>query len=451
MHIVAELSLMQAERGVVLLAGTVKGVSLYPEAHPAVAQPLGEICAIMGEAFREKSDVRLGILDGVLFLEQHLFFTPTASVEELAGILAEREIRAVTFLRGLVPDELATLVTLLSRRDLRGGALAAELARRGCAHVAVELDGLRQEETEEFDPTATYRQAITVVSSLFGDIESGRIPSTRALRGVVDRMADLTIREPSTLLGLAMIKDYDNYTFFHSVNVGVLAMALGAAFGMEREELRELGMAGFLHDVGKTRVAKKILNKPGKLSLEEFEVMKRHAEDGARIIDTMEGISSRVGRAVLGHHLGFNRRGYPGWAQELAFDRFCEIIAVADCYDAITTLRVYKPPLNPREAVEMIRGLAGTQLNPELVETFAAMMGRYPVGTLVRLDTNEIAVVFRPPLQGGERPVVKVVKDGTGRVMPSPVVRDLAREEGVMIVAEVDPALAAIDVSRYLE
>lgn len=445
------MSLAQAQRMVLLLAGAVKGVSLYPEAHPAVAQPLRDICAIAEEALRVKPDVRLGILDGVLFLEQHLFFTPTASVEELAGILAAREIRAVTFQRGLAPAELAGLVTLLSRRDLRGGALAAELARRGGSHVVLELEELKQEETEEFDPTVTYREAITVVSALFGDIESGRIPTTKMLRGVVDRVAEITIREPSTLLGLAMIKDYDNYTFFHSVNVGIIAMALGAAFGIAKEELRELGMAGFLHDVGKTRVAKKILNKPGKLSPEEFEVMKRHAEDGARIIAEMEGISSRVSQAVLGHHLGFDRTGYPGWAHELPFDHFCEIIAVADCYDAITTLRVYKPPLNPREAVEMIRGLAGTQLNPDLVETFSAMLGRYPVGTLVRLDTNEIAVVFRPPPSGSERPVVKVVKDGLGRVLPSPVVMDLVREEGVEIVAEVDPVLAAIEVSPYLE
>ena len=447
----AEMSLAQAQRMVLLLAGAVKGGALYPEAHPAVAQPLREISAIVEKALGNGADVRLGILDGVLFLEQHLFFSPTTFVEELAGILAAREVRVVTLLRGLVAGELATLASLLSRRELKGEGLAAELARRGCRHVALELEEIRQEEVEEeFDPPATYRQAITVVSALFGEIERGRIPDTKTLRGVVGRMADLTIREPSTLLGLAMIKDYDNYTFFHSVNVGVLAMALGAAVGMGKEELRELGMAGFLHDVGKTRVAKTILNKPARLSPEEFEVMKRHAEEGARIINEMEGIGPRVARAVLGHHLGFDRTGYPGWAQELAFDRFCEIIAVADCYDAITTLRVYNPPLNPREAVEMMRGLAGSQFNPDLVETFAGMLGSYPVGTLVRLDTNEIAVVFRPPRQGGERPVVKVVKDGRGMVLTSPPVKDLARE-AVGIVAVVDPALVAIDVSRYLE
>lgn len=447
----ADIALAQAQRLVLLLAGTVKGYSLYPEAHPAVAQPLREVCGIVAEALREGSALRLGILDGVLFLGQHLFFTPAASVEELAEILAARELRAVTFRKGVTPDELAALVSLLARRDLRGEVLAAELDRRGCAHLVLELEEFRQEEAEEFDPAATYRQAITVVSTLFGDVESGRIPGSQALRGVVDRMADLTIREPSTLLGLAMIKDYDRYTFFHSVNVGILAMAVGAACGIGKDELRELGMAGFLHDVGKTRVAKNILNKPGRLSPEEFEVMKRHAEDGARIVGEMEGIGPRVAQAVLGHHLCFDRSGYPPWARDLPFDRFCEIIAVADCYDAITTLRVYKPPLDPREAVEMIRGLAGTQLNPELVATFTGMLGRYPVGTLVRLDTNEIAVVIRSAPAGGERPVVKVVKDRWGMVLPSPVVKDLAGQEGAAIVAVVDPATAVVDVSRYLE
>jgi len=445
-----DVTFAQAQRLVLLLAGTVKGSSLYPEAHPAVAQPLREVCGSVGEALRGGAALRLGILDGVLFLDQHLFFTPTASVEELTEILAAREVRAMTFHKGVSFDELTTLVSLLARRDLRGQSLAVELERRGCVHVILELEELREGEVEEFDPTATYREAITVISTLFGDVESGRIPGTEALRGVVDRLADLAIRETPTLLGLAMIKDYDNYTFFHSVNVGVLAMAVGSARGLGRDELRELGMAGFLHDVGKTRVAKNILNKPGRLSPEEFEVMKRHAENGARIVGGMEGISPRVAQAVLGHHLCFDRSGYPPWARELPFDLFCEIIAVADCYDAITTLRVYKPPLNPRQAVEMIRGLAGTQLNPDLVATLAGMLGPYPVGTLVRLDTNEIAVVVRPAPAGGERPVVKVVKDRQGMLLPSPVVKDLADQDGAAIVAVVNPAPAAVEVSRYL-
>lgn len=448
----AELSLDQAQRVILLLAGTVKGVLLYPEAHPAVAQPLGEIRALLDEALRDRQEVRLGILDGVLFLEQHLFFTPTASVDELAGILSAREIRSVMFQKGIVVPELLELVNLLSLRNITGGNLAAELSRRGCSHVIVEPQDLQPEVSEEeFDPLATYRQAITVVSSLFKDVESGRIPSTDALGGVVDRVAEIAIREPSTLLGLAMIKDYDNYTFYHSVNVGILTMAIGAALDLAKDQLRELGMAGFLHDVGKTRVAKYILNKPGKLSPEEFEQMKRHSEDGARIVGDIEGVSSYVAQAVLGHHIGFSRNGYPTWALGLPFERACDIISVADCYDAITTLRVYKPPLNPREAVKMLRELAGTQLDPQLVETFAEMLGRYPVGTLVRLDSSEIAVVYRPAASGGDRPAVKVIKDGDGRMLLTPVIVDLAQEDDREIVAEVDPYLASVDVSRYLE
>lgn len=448
------VSLAQAQRAVLLLSGAVKGVTLYPESHPAIIQPLRELSILFGGLLADRDEVRLGIVDGVLFFEQHLFFTPTAAVDELTALLMGRGVEAVTLRRGLDLGELQRLVTLLSRRQLRGAGLAEALAREGVTHAAVRLAGRERDEAVEdevdFDPGATYRQALDVVGGLFRDIECGRIPSTGKLRGVVDRMAAQTIKDPATLLGLAMIKDYDNYTFCHSVNVGVLAMVLGAALGLGREELQELGMAGFLHDVGKTRVEKTILNKPGRLSSEEYEVMKRHAESGARIIGEMEGMAPRVAQAVLGHHIRFDRTGYPDWARSLPFDRFCSIIAVADCYDAITTLRVYKEPLNPKEAVEKLRSLAGTHLDGTLVESFAGMMGKYPVGTLVRLDTNEIAVVLRPDPRGGERPTVKVAIDAAGRVVKSPAVRDLAGEGG-SIVAVVDPLLKAIDVALYLE
>ncbi|WP_298437139.1 HD-GYP domain-containing protein [Geobacter sp.] len=340
-----------------------------------------------------------------------------------------------------------------------GGELAQALLRERVAHITlllVDRDRVREDEEVyddgELKPQATYRQALTVVGGIFREIESGRIPNSDKLRAVVDQVAELTIKDPATLIGLAMIKDYDNYTFYHSVNVGVLAMALGSALGVRGEELQELGMAGFLHDVGKTRVEKTILNKPGRLSSDEYEEMMLHSENGARIIGEMEGISPRVGQAVLGHHIRFDRTGYPPWARTLPFDRFCDIIAVADCYDAITTLRVYKSPLNPKEAVELLRGLAGWHLDSALVEKFMEMMGRYPVGTLVRLDTNEIAVVWRPDPHGGERPTVKIVMDGAGKMVEPPLVRDLGREaERSEIVAVVDPLLKLLDVSKYLE
>lgn len=454
----ASVGLAQAQRIVLLLSGTVKGVNLYPEAHPAILNPIRELGTLLNSLLAGQPDLRLGVIDGVLFVEQQLFFTPSAAIEELTNILLGKRIAVLLFKDGLSPDELRRFIELVAQRSLEGEHLVAALATAAIGHIAVELaDRSSDEPTTEEDGSsvqATYRRAVTVVSNLFKDVESGRVPQLDALTEVVDRVAALAIKDPLTLVGLAMIKDYDNYTFYHSVNVGVLAMALGVAAGLDKDDLRSVGMAGFLHDVGKTRIEKTILNKPGRLSSDEYERIKMHAEDGARIIGEMMGNNHRVVQAVLGHHIRFNRTGYPAWARNLPFDLFCEIVAVADCYDAITTLRVYKSPLNPKAALEKLRELSGTHLNSELVEKFAAMMGKYPVGTLVRLDSNEIAVVYRPDPLAGEQPTVRVVMDAAGGRLSPPVLRDLAAETvsaGRTIVAVVDPLTKALDVSDYLD
>lgn len=452
------LALTQAQRIVLLVSGTVKGVNLYPADHPAILAPLNELGGLLESVLAGNPDLHLGIIDGVLFVEQHLFFTPSAAVEELTNILLGKGVDVLLFKRGVSADELKRFIEIVAQRQLRGGQLAEAIAAASIDHIAVELTDRPSDEDGAADDgdsvQATYRQAVNVVSHLFKDVESGRIPQLDNLAEVVDRIASLAIKDPLTLVGLAMIKDYDNYTFYHSVNVGVLSMALAVVAGLGGEDLRSVGMAGFLHDVGKTRIEKAILNKPGRLSSDEFERMKMHAEDGARIIGEMMGSNHRVAQAVLGHHIRFNRTGYPAWARDLPFDLFCEIVAVADCYDAITTLRVYKSPLNPKAALEKLRELSGTHLNSNLVEKFATMMGKYPVGTLVRLDSNEIAVVCRPDQLAGEQPAVKIVMDAAGRLLDKPISRNLATENiavGRTIVAVVDPLTKSIDVSRYLD
>jgi putative nucleotidyltransferase with HDIG domain len=266
-------------------------------------------------------------------------------------------------------------------------------------------------------------------------------------------MVTVTMKDPTTLLGLAMIKDYDNYTFSHSVNVGILALTLGSYLGLDQASLRDLNTAGLLHDIGKTTVDKSILNNPGKLSAQEYEQMKKHAEAGAEIVAKMKDISPQVADAVLGHHIKFNRTGYPEWACNRTFSYFAELVAVADCYDAITTLRTYNVPTLPKAAMDIMHRLAGTSLNAELVDKFEKMMGEYPVGTLVRLDTNEIALVVKPHPMESVPPAVKIIRDAAGGVLPHPRLVSLAPNGGTRyasIVSPVDALLKNIDVAGYL-
>jgi HD-GYP domain-containing protein (c-di-GMP phosphodiesterase class II) len=230
-------------------------------------------------------------------------------------------------------------------------------------------------------------------------------------------------------------------------------MALGASLGMDVMSVKSLGIAGELHDIGKTMISKQILNKPGKLSSDEFNEVKRHSELGNKIIREMDGLEPLIAQIVLGHHLRFNRCGYPEWAQKLPFNQMIDIIAIADTYDAITTLRVYQQPINPRSALNEMQKLAGTFLDGSLVARFIEMMGKYPVGTLVRLDTNEVAVIYRPNPLDEEAPMVKIMIESDGTRPGIPREQMLIEQDGARyaeIVAVVDPLLKNIDLSKFV-
>jgi putative nucleotidyltransferase with HDIG domain len=450
-----EITQQGAQRAAMLLTASIKSVLLYPQAHPAVRQPLQELAGILQEMLKEKPEIHLGVVEGVFFLESHLFVTPNAAVAELADRLIKKGITALTIYIGVSIDELFHFASILARRETTSESIPMELEKANVRTIRLGIDHLvygNSEEESELAPSRTYFDAINAVRDTMRDIENGRIPSGKRINNVVDNMVSVTMKDHTTLLGLAMIKDYDNYTFNHSVNVGILALALGAYMGMDRDSLRDANTAGLLHDIGKTRIDKNILNKPGKLSDEEYELMKRHAENGAEIINKMQDIHPRVAEAVLGHHIKHNRTGYPEWAREKSFNNITEMVAVADCYDAITTVRSYSLPTLPKGAIDIMRRLAGTSLNGELVDKFEEMMGKYPVGTLVRLDSNEIALVVRPHPMENRTPSLKVIIDPGGVVLEKPKlisIADINDPMRVSIVSTVDPLLKNIDIAKH--
>jgi putative nucleotidyltransferase with HDIG domain len=455
---VNEITLPTAQRVAVLLASAIRTVMLYPLTHPAVGQPLQELTAILGEMLQERPEIHLGVVEGTFFLGNRLIVSPTPAIADLAERLSRKQIEALTVSAGVTRDELFAFAALLARREVAAEQLPDELERKGIRNIRLGIDdavpqGDEADEGAECIPSRTYFQALHAVRDTMREVENGRIPTGERINAVVDDMVAVTMKDPTTLLGLAMIKDYDNYTFSHSVNVGILALSFGSYLGLDPAALRDLNTAGLLHDIGKTRVDKAILNNPGKLSAQEYEQMKKHAEEGAEIVRQMKDISPQVADAVLGHHIKFNRTGYPEWACDRNFSHFAELVAVADCYDAITTLRTYNIPTLPKAAMDIMNRLAGTSLNAELVQKFGEMMGEYPVGTLVRLDTNEIALVVKPHPMESVPPAVKVIIDAQGELLEQPRLESLAESGGVRyasIVSSVDALLKSIDVASYL-
>lgn len=450
----AKVPQQEALRSAILLNTSIKSVAFYPQAHRAVKQPLEELASLFADILRENSKIYFGVVEGVFFLEEHLFVTPNAAVAELADRFIVKGIDAVTVSQGIGFDELFQFAALLARKETNAGNMPEQMQEKGISHIrlGIEHDELGVE-NGEFDSFKAYSDAVHAVKGVMKEIESGRIPGSGQISIIVDNMVSTAMRDHATLLGLSIIKDYDNYTFNHSVNVGILALALGAYMGMEQEALREINLAGLLHDIGKTRIEKNILNKPGKLSADEFEIMKKHVDTGSEIVSKMEGMNRHIVDAVLGHHIKFNRQGYPEWARNREFGMLTEIIAIADSYDAMTTLRSYNEPYTPKRAIDTIKRLAGTSLHGELAGKFVDMMGKYPVGTLVRLDTNEIAVVFRPNPADTDAPEIRVVIDAAGEILAEGRTEQLMKADGTRyarIVATVDPLLKNIDIARYV-
>lgn len=446
---------------ITLLSGAAKGMAFYPPSHPAIRQPLMELYRLLTAALTNETQISLGLVDGIMFFGDHLFVAPSTSISDLTNRMMEKEIGRIEASSALTFDELEAFVKLFSAKGSRfdefsrqmteSGITAITLVRQGAEH----FDGTDDEQEGDFDGdhVETYNRALSAIRTICRDIERGRIPNSAPLIKVVDQMVGITMQEPWALLGLTMIKDYDNYTFNHCVNVGVLAMALGAALGLDAATVRDLGISGQLHDIGKTMIPKEILNKPGKLSSDEFDEMKRHPELGSKIIREMEGLAPHISSVVLGHHLHYNRSGYPEWASKLPFNQMIDIIAIADTYDAITTLRVYQHPVNPRTALNEMQKLENTILDGNIVQRFVEMMGNYPVGTLVRLDTNEVAIVYRPNPLDESAPLVRILIDGDGNRLRAPREQALVDSDGscyARIVTVVDPLLKNIDIGRFI-
>jgi HD-GYP domain-containing protein (c-di-GMP phosphodiesterase class II) len=450
-----------ALRFITLLSGAIKGMAFYPASHPAIRQPLMELYKILTTALDREEQVTWGLINGIMLFDDHLFITPSAVITDMTNRMQEKEINLIEATSSISFDELESFAKLFSVKGVSFDALSRQMTEQGITHLRLirNGDGNSDETDDEHkndqggNHIEMHNSALSAIRAICSDIESGRIPNSAPLITVVDQMVEITMREPWALLGLTMIKDYDNYTYNHCVNVGVISMALGSRLGLDAKGVRDLGIAGQLHDIGKTMISKDILNKPGKLSSSEFNEMKRHPELGSKIISEMEGLEPHIAPVVLGHHLHYDRSGYPEWASKLPFDQMIDIISIADTYDAITTLRVYQHPINPTAALNAMQKLTKTILSEVVFERFLEMMGNYPVGTLVRLDTNEIAVVHRPNPLDENAPLVRILIDGDGKRLGKPREQALTSSDGSLyarIVAVVDPLLKNIDIGRLI-
>lgn len=304
----------------------------------------------------------------------------------------------------------------------------------------------------------TYFNAVSFTKGVITKIKSGEKVSIKKAKRVVESMVDMILQEEELLLGMTAIKDYDEYTYHHSVNVSILSVALGQRLGLSRKALTELGLVALFHDIGKMEVPPEVLNKPTNFNEDEWRIIWKHPFWGVRAILKLKGLdntSIRTAIVAFEHHLNYDLSGYPKITRPLNLDFYSRIVSLADQYDAMTSSRVYsRIPMAPDKALSVMMERAGTQLDPLLFKFFINMIGVYPIGTLVLLDTRELGLVYGANPVFQDRPRVLIIIDSNGQRVSGPIV-DLTEkgENGKYlrtIIKTMDPNKYRINLAEYL-
>jgi len=306
-----------------------------------------------------------------------------------------------------------------------------------------------------------YFKSISLVKEVIESINQQKALNIRKAKRLMQNAVNAIMQDESTLLGLANIKNYDEYTFNHSVNVAIYAIALGQRIGIPKKHLSHLGMAGLFHDIGKTKIPKEILNKSGKLSSQEWTMMRAHPLVGAEIVMRMKEwgeLSTRLIDAAFEHHLKYDLTGYPRLTRKRKITLFGRIVTIADFYDALVRPRVYNRfPYVSEKILGLMLERSGKDFDPAIVKVFINMIGIFPLGTLVLLNTNEMGIVsqIQEDSELIDRPKVCLLYYSDGDYRKGKMVDLREMDEGTKdfkrsIVKTLDPNEYNINVAEFL-
>jgi putative nucleotidyltransferase with HDIG domain len=413
-------------------------VSLYPAGHPVVEQALQHIEDALSPALRESPEAHVDLIRG----DAHLNGVPyrlesrqqPGVLQEFAALGAD----SIHFRRGVTRTELRTVAGLLAHAKDRGFTepVGPAIERAGVQHVTiarlVELDTrwVSQEwpdaPTGPLDPD--YAESLRLAEETFGAFATGTHPSVGAIRDLLQLLMVKVAGSNAALSQILAVKQYENHTYCHSVNVAILALLLGRQIGLGESLQAALVEGALLHDVGKTRVPVDILRKPGALDPRERRAIERHAADGALMLMDVPGLHPLTPLMALEHHRhNTGGGGYPdvGSARPHPLSR---IVSVADVYEAATGARSYRPPLMPEEACLVLARLSARNLDPALVKSFVNAVTFFPVGTVVRTTLDEAGVVVHPTPGDPLHPLIALVED-LDPARPTGVTVDLSERD----------------------
>jgi len=376
-----------------------------------------------------------------------------------------RELDALAFKPGLTIEELYRFMPIFARRDKKDGSmyarLQADIDAADINHVVLEKASLFKGTSNINRNTArVFFLSIVHLKESYKRNQKDEGINVHTTRRLMQSIYNHIVDNESFVFGLTNLKNYDEYTLNHSVNVCLLATALGRRLGLNRGELVDLGIAAFFHDLGKLETPLEILNKPAKLSDGEREVMEQHPFKGAEklvLLKESQHLPLRAIHVALEHHIKEDLTGYPRYFKKEDVNLFSKIVKIVDVFDAVTTKRVYRTNVFTRaEALSLMLEQSGTEFNPVILKAFVNLMGVFPIGSLVALNTGELGIVFdlNPDPKLLFRPSVKLITDTAGNKVDGEIVdlSEMDAETGRFhrtIATALNPNDYGIEVADY--
>ena len=425
------------------LYAAAQSLKLYPIENATVQHALDELQAVATRIIRVEGLVSVRLAEEFLFLNDsrlRLDLSNYAAFSYVTGLLRRHGVGGLDADAEVQREEWAPLLSLLLREGTGDQSAFATIAERLSAtpvrHITISPESaaaMADQDQDEQKRVAkrTYFQGVAVAKEVLTDVRLGKAVNVRRIKRAVQGIVDQVLNNETSLIGMTTLRDYDEYTFTHSVNVCIFSVVLGQRLGLDKLQLYELGLGALLHDIGKQRIDAEITKKTDSLNDEEWRVMQQHPVEGLLSLFSMRGFTEAPYRAMLlayEHHMKTDMSGYPRNKRPRTPTLFSRIVAVADGFDAATSRRSYQSvPWPPDKVLAEMRDNPKRGYDPLVVKAFLNVTGVYPVGTLVILDSHEMAVVVQPNPNPAllHQPIVRIISNALGMPLPEPVTVDL--------------------------
>ncbi|MEY4095094.1 MAG: hypothetical protein RLZZ53_2293 [Acidobacteriota bacterium] len=439
------------------LGATVRAAELYAPTHPLVQRTALGLLGVLTPMLEGTPTVIVGFLEDDVVVNDFRLTRGSANMAGLLRDMRDRKVEKITFGRGVEVTDIRALMDELADKTART-AVGDRLTARGIRRVLVSKVAVEEEEQEEVGLVAAkqmYSKAVASAETIWAATKAGDQPNPADARGIIDSLSRLVYQDRTSLLALTALKRHDNYTFTHMVNVAALSMAMARSLDLEGPMLREFGFAALMHDIGKAHTPLEILNKPDKLTEDEFKIMKQHVVDGAHVLRKTPETPALAPVVAFEHHLKQDLSGYPENIGSRKLNLCTMVVSVVDVFDALRSNRAYRQGLATDRIKHIMSQQDGTAFNRTLLRRFVNLMGLFPIGTLVRLNTEELAVVTQTHPEDPFRPQVKLLTDGKGDKLEAPLLtntwdRDHRGEFPRAVIEAVDGQTVGIDPLSYL-